>query len=883
MFHSYTGRVAAIIALLSTTALPQTGFAASYLDTNVKAVKTSHLASLNDVTKFHTTQTTRTLDWRQPSLELVFDLPPAERTSEIILTLSADPLSRVTPNAPLQVQFNDGKPVPVLSNGKGFEARIPFDAALSRARHNTIRITYPASANSDCVTPSDGAWSIDLAASTLRMKGTAKGGSLSIADVKKSLKTPYLTPKTVGLIARGPHGTDMQALAAQAISIRTADVPNFSVSQRNTDFNVIMVKRDRLFEVTSDPMILNSKGPRLFVPRKRPADLIFTADTDAEIVKMLELFATYRLPNTRRSISSLGELNLQAFLTGDMKTVDGKAYLLDLAVPTSGPASGAQNYKFNVSNPSATGGELLLRLSKASNIAENSRLSVSLNGKSLGAAKLDKSRKSVAFNIQPGEMRTTSNVLTLTPDIKSNSKFSCSASNRVDTEILIGDGSRLILDNTAPALTTELSNFTATGSLFAEAESYIILPRQTRDYEAALRVLGRLAKSSGQGFTAADYSRKSDMKQDKHVLVIGPSNLAQSYLQGAPKAFREAMSGQSSTGDNLLQASFERSASIDDTVLSYAAARTGSQKIGRGGIAALYGAGNGKLTGVISATPGSSFIKASRDLIQASHWDTLSGGVARWTSKSVIMTQMAQSDTAIDKPHIPTQFELPGLGVYALRDLDLSWPEFKWPEFEVPQVSLPKLKWPSFKSETREVAADTRINQGDFLRQKSEITAPQIVEQQAEKIVKVVDITPRLKPSLVPAKVPTVQSGSGLRGVFDFTSQTQTANGSYVEFKRDTKAKWFASKQWVKSKVRDVSDAEILSELAQKTDRLQDRVKPAGRSIKTAVGDKIPGKGLIQLGDRTVSVYGLILIMAFGLVLLLMSLAKPTSRLGGRH
>ena len=882
MFHSYTGRVAAIIALLSTTALPQTGFAASYLNSNVKAVKTSHLTSLNDVTQFHSTQTTRTLDWRQPSMELVFDLPPSERTSEIILTLSADPLKRVSPNAPLQVQFNDGKPVPVLSNGRGFEARIPLDAARSRARHNTIRITYPASANSDCVSPSDGAWSIDLAQSTLLMKGYAKGGSLSIAELKKTLRTPYLTPKTVGLIARGPHGTDMQALAAQAISLRTPDVPNFSVNQRNTDFNVIMVKRDRLFEVTNDPMILNSKGPRLFVPRKRPADLIFTADTDAEIVNMLELFATHQLPNTQRSISSLGELNLQSYLTGDMKAVDGKAYLLDLAVPTYGSPSGAQNYKFNVSHPTATGGELLLRLSKAANLSDKSRLSVSLNGKTLGAAKLDKTRKSVAFNIQPGEMRTTSNVLTLTPDVQSNSKFSCSAPSHLNTEILIGDGSRLILDNTTPPPTTELSNFTATGILFAETESYIVLPRQTRDFQAALRVLGRLAKSSGQGFTAADYTRKSDVARDKHVLVIGPSNLAKSYLQGAPKALRGALSGQASTGDNLLQASFERSAGIDDTVLSYAAARTGSQKIGRGGIASLYDAGNGKLTGIISATPGSSFIKASRDLIQPSHWNTISGGVARWTSKSVIMTQIAQSDTAIDKPQIQTRFEFPDLGVYALRDLDLSWPEFKWPEFDVPQVSLPKLKWPSFKSDTIEVAADSRTNRREVVRPKSETTFPQIVEP-AEKIVKVVDVTPRLKPSLTPLKAPATQANSGLRGVFDFSAQTPTPNGSYVEFKRDSKVKWLATKQWVKSKVRDVSDAEVFNEMAQKTDRLQDRMRPAGRSIKTSVSDKIPGKGLIELGDRTISVYGLILIMAFGLVLLLMSLAKPSSRLGGRH
>ena len=133
MFRFHTGRTAAILALLSTAALPQTVFAVSYLDEPQRAVKTAHAASLVDIAKENTGLTTRTLDWRQPNVDLFFDLPPAERTSSIVLTLSADPLTRVSANTPLLVQFNDGKPVPVVTNGRGFEARFPFDARLSRS------------------------------------------------------------------------------------------------------------------------------------------------------------------------------------------------------------------------------------------------------------------------------------------------------------------------------------------------------------------------------------------------------------------------------------------------------------------------------------------------------------------------------------------------------------------------------------------------------------------------------------------------------------------------------------------------------------------------------------------------------------------------------
>lgn len=888
-----TRRIAAIITLLSTAALPQTGLAASYLDTIRSGAQTTYTASLFDMTQNQSSRTTRTLDWRQSSIELYFDLPPSEKTSEIVLTLSADPLTRVAKNAPLLVQFNNGDPVPVVSNGRGFEARLPLDAKKSRDYRNVLRITYPTPEGADCVSPDHGAWSIDLADSTLRMKGRARSSNMSLSDVKAFLAQPALSPNTVGLVASGPDGTDMLALAAQGVSLRTPSVPKFSITSTRTDFNVVMVKRGGLSDVTDDPMILNSKGPRIFIPRGRPTELIFTADTDAEILQMLESFATRKLPTSRRSISSLGELNLQnRFNSGTFK-IDGRTPLTDLAVASADNLSGAQTYKFGVADPTTTGGEVLLRLATTKNLPENSRLQVTLNGKSLGAAKLDKKRKSVAFDIQPGALNANSNVLTLIPDLQATSGYSCPSTQSAHPGFYIGEGSRLKITKTAESPATELSRMTSTGGLFASSESYIVLPRQTRDFQAALRVLGQLAKSSGQGMTSADYTRSADVSQDKHVLIIGPSDMVKNHMSGAPKAFRDALSGRSSTGDNLLQASYEQAASAgsNNAALKLAAAQSAPRNVSRGGVAALYSAGNGTLTGVITATPGASFTQASQTLIETAHWNAMRGGVARWTSSSMVMAQFAQSDAGIVQPKPEIGFKLPELGIAAIEDLGLQWPDFtwpevEWPEFDMPQVELPefempKFNWPSFKSVE---AADTTIPVQPVAA-TSRIPVPKVKTAevrnlgQAEKIVRVVDVAPRLKPSLKRSE----SVSTGLRGPFEFSPEKPKTFWSFQDIRRATIEKWSETKDWYKTKTESLSDIRTFDEVAQATDRFQTQVKPAGRSMKAAILDKFPGKGLVQFGDRTFSVYGLMLMLAFGLVLLLMSLAKPASRLGGRH
>jgi len=81
----------------------------------------------------------RVLDWRNPSLEFTFDASDTDWTDGLELLLSADPLGTVSRRTPLIVQFNNGKPVPVITRSKGFDARIKLDAARIRPRNNKIR------------------------------------------------------------------------------------------------------------------------------------------------------------------------------------------------------------------------------------------------------------------------------------------------------------------------------------------------------------------------------------------------------------------------------------------------------------------------------------------------------------------------------------------------------------------------------------------------------------------------------------------------------------------------------------------------------------------------------------------------------------------------
>jgi len=539
----------------------------------------------------------RVLDWRNPSLEFTFDASDTDWTDGLELLLSADPLGKVSRRTPLMVQFNNGKPTPVITRGQGFDARIKLDKSRIRPRNNKIRFTYNTPAGASCVTPQHGGWRLDFKNSLVIIKARAKARNLDIREVEAKLNNPTTAPKSVRLLARGANNAKLQALAAQGVGLRMKTLPEFKTRSGVSEFDVIMGRRDQLHGLVSDEAVLNGTGPRIMVHKGRPMRLVITGDTDKEVMSGAKAFATYRLPNAHRPTTSPGELDMQMPLGANIARIDGTEKLSDLNggyfEDSWGPKP--QKITFGVNDPMASTGEVLLRLASDKSVSINSRVSVDLNGKSLGFTSLDKSRKSVAFKIPAGTLQGTQNVLSITPELEMGQPSGCNFTQQ-SPGFYLGSGSKLKIETATPSPVAELSTLTANGGPFsiekAANTAVMLSASSSRDYNASLKLMAKLAKSSGYGWTEADYLRSANFNavdQGKNVLFIGPSSFLNSAIRNAaPKGLKSALKGQSLNGASRI-ASIDRIAASDEqTALRlYAESQRSAGRIRNGGVAAI--------------------------------------------------------------------------------------------------------------------------------------------------------------------------------------------------------------------------------------------------------------------------------------------------------
>lgn len=611
---------------------------------------------------------TATLNWRKSSHDFTFELPAENLTDNIELLLSANPHSNVNPRTPLTVQFNNDAPILLNVNGQGFDARIKLDRNKARSSGNIIRVNYSPKTDADCIGPQDGGWDIDLKTSKIAIRSRAKRRALQFREIDAHLSNPGLAPRRVNLIATGNNAVQLQALAAQGIGLRMDTLPDFSTDRGNSDFEIIMARRSDLYQYIGDDKLIAGRGSAIIIPRGRPVKLIFTGDTEAEILAGVKSFAQRELPMARRSMTSLGEMRLQTPLKSNLVKLSTTEAIADLPNATSFSnwtgddwASGPKSLRFDVTDPTAMSGEILLRLASSKNVSPNSKLHVKLNGESLGITVLDKRRKSVAFEIKPGTLRGKDNMLTLMPDLNPNDTTSCGL--MTGPNFHLGQGSKIILKTETPSAPTELSRMTATAVPFSNAQgaqSYITMPGSDFDFNTSLKVLARLAKTSGEGLVDADYARNVNLDRaaDKHILFIGPSDrLPLSLIKNAPRALTTALRGQAFEGDNLISANIQKFASLDSSASFELAAKRLSQsrRIQAGGVAALYPSSHSDahIIGVITNTPGQTFNVSAERITQEPYWSEIKGGVARWNKGSVLSVQTAQSVSGYSEPKQP--------------------------------------------------------------------------------------------------------------------------------------------------------------------------------------------------------------------------------------
>ncbi|WP_409432561.1 cellulose biosynthesis cyclic di-GMP-binding regulatory protein BcsB [Litorimonas sp. RW-G-Af-16] len=897
----------AIAGTLITTLTPALGFAASVgpdlyvanpgLKFPVKA-SVNYAAPLSDITDGDRAIKARVLDWRKPALDLSFDLSEADHTDKLQLLLTADPLNKMSRDSEILVQFNNDTPVPIRTRGQGFDAQITLNPAKVRSRRNTIRLIYPTPAGADCVMPQHGAWLIDLQNSKLVVGGRAKSRALQLREVEMRLDLPAIAPRRVGVITPQAlnNATALQALAAQGVGLRMETLPTFTTTKGQGDFEIIMARRDQLHAYTNDAQVLNGSGSRIFVPRGRPMRLIMTADTDAELLSTVQSFAIHKLPKARRQVTSVGEMRMQSRFSYDIVRVSGTEQLSDIPgthfVNNAGDddwASGPQALRFSVADPASMSGEVLLKLSASENVSEDSQLRVALNGELLGSAKLDKTRKTVAFTVRPGALRGNDNVLTLTPELKAKSDTACPAQSAGTPNFVLGRGSKLMLTSEAPSPITELSRMAATGAPFTDndgASSYIALPKGTADYNASLRIIAQIAKSAGAGMVDATYARTGeiDAAGDRHVLVLGQSTKIDRELRTAgPTALDNALKGQAINGDNLLSASYGEFAATDEQQLFqlYAAQYTKTGRIRSGGVAALFGSPkhSGRVIGVITNTPGQSFATAATNLVKNDHWNELQGGVARWNSRSVLLAQTAAPVAGYRLPVMDSGES------FSDKIASFEMPDWKLPstdglkEFGVSMSASIKSTVNRFAAKFETSEPTNRMADKSGERKQQAAIAPSPTKSAS------IPATPytgkRLAQEPKPQQLAALGDIPKLRGPIPL--ETPRTSG-LTKLKTMTVDAWDGGKDWSEAALVNTKAWLTDFRLGRKVDDLQDQMRPLGNKIKSAVDiDKAPGMGKVRWADRNLSPAALILLMAFGIMFLLMALASPQSRLGGRH
>lgn len=595
----------------------------------------------------------RTLNARRPDIDLRFDLSATDKVEDISVTLSLDPLPGVDPELPLTVSFNGGPKTRIDPNGQGMDTTVVLDPRRVRATGNILTLAFAAS----CENPVGG-YRLDLDRSSLNLMARPDVGDPQLRHIENRLAGPVFSPRKVGLLASGPDSTKLQALAAQAIALRTSSTPDFDTQLDGTDFELLMMTRTDLASHSEELDILLGTGPAIVLSKTQPNRIMLTGDTPEEVMQAVSAFASASLPDSRRAGTTPEEVLSQTPLDVDRHIINGVANL-DLLSVSTGPL---RIHKFDVTDPAVTDGQLVLRLKRDEQTPSGTRLKVTLNDVTLGDARVRGRRRTVSYPIPQGLLVGTDNQLTLTTQEVPQTP-QCGAS---EPFIAIGSGSELLLSAENETLPTDLSRFTATGSLFGHddgADTVLILPESETDFLAALPIVAKLAKASGKGWTQASFARGDTNVADRHRLIIEPErDIEEKYRLSAPRALQAAWRGVDAL--KISDSSIQQYANLDgnDTIRQFARSAATAYPSPFDGVAAIYPSQSGKLIGIISNVAGTGFADAMEPLSQANHWNSLVGGVARWNESDIDIAQAALPLTIrVEAENLPEAVQMPSV------------------------------------------------------------------------------------------------------------------------------------------------------------------------------------------------------------------------------
>ncbi len=641
----------AVIVLLSALCLSA---APAYAKSVSKAPSEIHKVSF-DGAEF---ESELTLNWRRPDVALAFQIPDNDWVDSVELLLTMRPAGTVRSDTPLLVTFNGGVPVPIESEGHGFDARLDLDPSRLQGQRNQITVSYQKPTGEACIGPGHGAWDIDIKSSYVVIKSRAKSRALGFHDVKTALGLPATAPKSVAILASGPKALQFEVLAAQGLARNMDTLPAFQTKRSGVDLEIIAATRSSLTSLVRDKTVLQSGGSQIAITKSGVMQIVLTGDTDAEVLSAVKAFAAFNLPRSRSTELTPDRYGRLDIAGSGQSHISGKTTLttLGLAPFSADWAPRAQHIHFHVADPAASSGTLTLHAKTGPFVAPSSALTASLNGKSLGKLPLVKRNNHITIDIPRGILQGRHNHLVLTPDLHPAEAQPTCAGARMGAGFSLSPKSVLQIVTDDGSSDVNLSRFAASGAPFsddnAKGVSVIINARNSAEKNAALKIMAKLGKASGHPWSDAVFlSGAPDLDSlPGHALFIGSQNsLDAAHISGAPKGLKVAIGGTAYQAPVTM-----RSAANDTGRINLLSARESV----RGGVAALYRdpLRSNRVVGVITQTHGQSFARAAAQMTDNDHWNQLQGSVARWNDVQVMMAQTAMTPPQTAQP---SGFKLP--------------------------------------------------------------------------------------------------------------------------------------------------------------------------------------------------------------------------------
>lgn len=607
------------------------------------------------------------LDWRNPVYNLQFETPTSDWVERIDLYLKIHAEGRVNASAPIYVQFNNADPVPISSRGNSFEARLSLDISKVKAHRNTISIRY--ANESTCLTPQDGAYSINMEDSLVVVKASTPSRAYYLRDVKDLMNSPMTAPKTIAINAVGSDKLTYEALAAQGLALNMPELPRFNLSSSLGDMQVHIGTRQNLSSVLRGSEIAKTSGPVIGIVNNAPLRMVITADNSAELRELMGQFATRALPAARRTYAHAGEFIWQSPMIMENAAVSKKTYLHELGNLRfdRGLGNSSQLLEFDVDNPLSASGKAKIYFDRSTKITSDSKISVSLNGYDLGLVTLTKSRNSVNFDIPRGMLVGTDNQLIISPDLSpSDSTVTCGTKS-VSPNVFVGSDSYISINSEKSGFNGDLTRFAASGFPFSSdagsQTAVVFSTKSNAERAAALRAYAQLGKVYGSGWNNAKVYSLSNMPSGltDNILLIGPH-----FDAGVPRGLANVSQGRLSEPRTIQTANLAHPTDIK------------IMRIGTpvsGGIAAIYENPNNdkRLKAYLTVSRGQNFTRAMDQIVETKKWNKLQGSMSRWNGSTVEMTKTA-FDIDIPSPASPELVER------------LELPTMSWP------TTLPKVE-----------------------------------------------------------------------------------------------------------------------------------------------------------------------------------------------